>query len=273
MAGLIKTVLSLQHGIIPPVLHLKNLNPHISLENTPFVIPTSLRAWPEGVERRYAGVSGAGLSGTNAHVVLEEAPEPASIRNGASRIEMNLTPYLLPISARDPEALGQLARSYQRELAVSGSTFSRASLQDICYTACMRRTHYPYRIAVVGQSNEELAAQLEAFAVPGTAGEAAGETKPGPVFMFAGQGTQWVGMGRQLFEQEPVFRTVIEECDALLRQHVQWSLLEALQADEQHSRLNETEVAQVALFAIQVALAALWRSWGIVPGAVVAQRW
>ena len=269
MAGLIKTVLSLQHGIIPPVLHLKNLNPHISLENTPFVIPTSLRAWPEGVERRYAGVSGAGLSGTNAHVVLEEAPEPASIRNGASRIEMNLTPYLLPISARDPEALGQLARSYQRELAVSGSTFSRASLQDICYTACMRRTHYPYRIAVVGQSNEELAAQLEAFAVPGTAGEAAGETKPGPVFMFAGQGTQWVGMGRQLFEQEPVFRTVIEECDALLRQHVQWSLLEALQADEQHSRLNETEVAQVALFAIQVALVALWRSWGIVPGAVV----
>lgn len=269
MAGLIKTVLSLQHGSIPPVLHLKNLNPHISLENTPFVIPTSLQAWPEGVERRYAGVSGAGLSGTNAHVVLEEATELASIRNGASRIEMNTTSYLLPLSARDPEALGKLALAYQRELAVSGSTLCGASLQDICYTASMRRTHYPYRIAVVGQSHEELAAQLAAFAEAGMADEAARETKHGPVFMFAGQGTQWVGMGRQLFEQEPVFRAVIEECDALFRQHVQWSLFEALQADEQHSRLNETEVAQVALFAIQVALAALWRSWGIVPGAVV----
>jgi acyl transferase domain-containing protein len=278
MAGLIKTVLCLQHGIIPPVLHLKTLNPHISLKNTPFVIPTSLRAWPQGVERRYAGVSGAGLSGTNAHVVLEEAPELASIQNDASKIEKDETAYLLPLSARDPQALKQLARAYQRELTAPGSMLPSASLRDICYTASTRRTHYACRIALVAQSHEELASQLETFAegeqVPGTSSEAAGEAKPGPVFMFAGQGTQWVGMGRQLFEQEPVFRALIEECDALLRQHVQWSLLEELQVDEKHSRLHETGVAQPALFAIQVALAALWRSWGILPGGSNwTQRW
>ncbi|WP_235845854.1 type I polyketide synthase [Dictyobacter aurantiacus] len=269
MAGLIKTVLCMQHGMIPPVLHLKNLNPHISLENTPFVIPTSLQTWPEGVERKYAGVSGAGLSGTNAHVVLEEAPEPASMHSGVARTEMKHIPFLLPLSARDPEALRQLAHLYQRELSTSGSAIGSASLQDICYTASMRRTHHPYRMAVVGQSHEELAFQLEEFAEGRLVSETAGETKQDPVFVFAGQGTQWPRMGWRLFEQEPVFRAVIEECNALLEKHVQWSLLEALQADERHSRLNETEVAQVALFATQVALAALWRSWGIVPGAVV----
>ncbi|HZU68918.1 MAG TPA: type I polyketide synthase [Ktedonobacteraceae bacterium] len=268
MAGLIKTVLSMQHGLIPPVLHLKTLNPHISLKDTPLVIPTSLRAWPEGIERKYAGVGGAGLSGTNAHIVLEEASDNGTLHSTQEHVS-----FLLPISARDPEALRQLARVYQRELAIPGGTLAGASLRNICYTASMRRTHYPYRLALVGQSHEELASQLATFTGEEQgarmANEAAGEARPGPVFMFAGQGTQWAGMGQQLFEQEPVFRAVIEACDALLSEHVQWSLIEELQADEQHSRLNETVIAQPAVFAIQVALAALWRSWGIEPGAVV----
>ena len=126
---------------------------------------------------------------------------------------------------------------------------------------------------MVGQDHEELASQLEEFAegsqIPEIVGRITDETKNDLVFMFAGQGTQWLGMGRQLFDWEPVFRVAIEECDTLFKRHVKWSLLEVLQADEQSARLNETEVAQVVLFAIQVALAALWRSWGITPGAVV----
>lgn len=273
MAGLIKTVLCLQHGIIPPLLHLKTLNPHISLEHTPFVLPTSVRSWPEGVERRYAGVSGAGLSGTNAHVVLEEAPNIPGKRNDTAPTEANHTVYLLPLSARTPEALRQLAHVYQRELVNAESALSTATLQNICYTASLRRTHYACRGAVVGQSHEELAALLETFAekeqVSGASSEVRSESLPGPVFMFAGQGTQWAGMGRQLFEQEPVFRSVIEACEDVLNGYVSWSLLAELQANERHSRLHETAIAQVALFAIQVALVALWRSWGIVPGAVV----
>ena len=273
MAGLIKTVLCLQHGLIPPLLHLKALNPHISLDGTPFVLPTSLRAWPEGVEHRYAGVSGAGLSGTNAHVVLEEAPHAPGRHTGTPEIGTKHTAYLLPLSARDPEALRQLAHAYRRELADAASPLSRATLQDICYTASLRRTHYACKGAVVGQSHEELAALLETFAererVPVPSSEAGGESLPGLVFMFAGQGTQWAGMGRQLFEQEPVFRSAIEACEVALKGLVAWSLITELQADEKRSRLHETAVAQVALFAIQVAQVALWRSWGIVPGAVV----
>ncbi len=273
MAGLIKAVLCMQHGMLPPVLHLKELNPHISLENTPFVIPTSLRSWPQGIKRKYAGVSGAGLSGTNAHVVLEEAPDSGLIPNGVARDEIERTSHILPLSARDPEALRQLARTYQHELVTPESLLSRASLRDICYTASVRRTHYPYRIALVGQDHEGLASQLEALTenerVPITVSEAVGESKPDPVFMFAGQGTQRVGVGRQLFEQEPVFRASIEECDALLRQYISWSLVEEFYADSKHSRLHKTQVAQVVLFAMQVALVALWRSWGIVPGAVI----
>lgn len=269
MAGLIKTVLCMQHGQLPPLLHLKQLNPHISLEGTPFVLPTTLRAWPAGSERKYAGVSGAGLSGTNAHIILEEAP----VREKSNDVPLpaNAEPasYLLPLSARDPEALRQLMLVYQDELTQPGKALTNALLRDICGTASMRRTHYPYRVAVAGQSHKELASRLTSLSEQKQTDAISKENMAGPVFLFAGQGTQWAGMGRQLYEQEPVFRAKLVACDALLKPYVSWSLLEELQADESHTRLHETEVAQPALFAIQVALAALWSSWGIVPGAVV----
>lgn len=271
IAGLIKVVLSLRHEAIPPNLHFETLNPHISLAGTPFVIPTELRPWPSGAERRYAGVSSFGFSGTNAHVVLEEAPR----RPEADRREEPSAgrPYLLPLSARSPEALNALARIYRDSLETL-EPGGVGSVADIVYTASVRRSHHHDRLAVVGRSHRELVENLGAF-LEGTArpGTSSGRVDPGRqqglVFAFSGQGSQWVGMGRELLKAEPVFRTTVEQCDALLRRHAGWSLLDELGADASRSRLDETEVAQPALFALQVALAALWRSWGIVPDAVV----
>jgi myxalamid-type polyketide synthase MxaE and MxaD len=270
VAGLIKAVLSLQHEIIPPHLNLKGLNPHISLENTPFVIPTEERPWPSDSERRYHGLSSFGFSGTNAHVVLAEAPQ-ISVSHPHEEVPASGRAYLLPLSARTPEALRAHAQAVQNSLAAAGSS---VSLQDMCYSASARRSHHDHRLALVGHSHEEFTDGLGAFLQ--------GEVRPGTysahkdpgrqhklVFVFSGQGAQRAGMGRELLEQEPVFRETVEKCDELLHKYASWSLLEELSADEDRSRLDETEIAQPATFALQVALAALWRSWEIEPDAVV----
>ena len=182
------------------------------------------------------------------------------------------TTYLLPLSARSEPALKALARSYRDFLNAPEST---ASLYDICYAASARRSHHEYRLAATGNSAAQLADALDAFI--------AGETRPGLssgrklsdrqrklVFVFPGQGSQWFGMGRELLKTEPVFRDAIERCDRAMRPYGDWSILKELEAaDASRSRLGEIDVLQPALFAIQVALAALWRSWGIEPHAVV----
>ncbi len=179
---------------------------------------------------------------------------------------------MLPLSARSPEALHSLARAYQISLAAPEST---ASLRDICYSASVRRSHHDYRLAVTGHTLEQLSEVLEAF----LRGEARPGLSSGPkvsgrrrklVFVFPGQGSQWFGMGRKLLEQEAVFREVVESCDRAMRPYGDWSLLAELTAtDRAQSRFNEIDIIQPALFAIQVALAGLWRSWGIEPQAVV----
>jgi acyl transferase domain-containing protein len=272
IAGLIKVVLSLQHELIPPHLHFTSLNPHISLDHMPFVIPTQAYPWPAGSKRRCAGVSSFGFGGTNAHIILEEAPQvPAAPPEKESQ-----PPYLLPLSAHNPEALQSLAQSYLdflTNITVSNSIAGEVQpdLADICYTASVRRNHYDYRMTLVGDSSQAIVEQLNAFIQGKTRAEAnlsqrTAVGSPKPVFVFSGQGPQWWAMGRELLAQEPVFRAVIEECDTLLRQYTSWSLMTELTAAEAESRLDQTEVAQPALFALQVALAALWRSWGIVPG-------
>ncbi|WP_438004841.1 beta-ketoacyl synthase N-terminal-like domain-containing protein [Sorangium sp. So ce321] len=267
VAGLIKAVLALQHGAIPANLHFRALNPRIKLEGTSLTIPARKLAWKAGGAARLAGVSAFGLSGTNAHVILEEAPPSAAASAGEAPV------VLLPLSARTPEALLAAARAL-RDLLREPVTGASPRLSDIAYTASVRRSHHSHRLAVVGSSREELAASLDAC-VEGQAppGATRGVAEPGArarvVFVFSGQGSQWAGMHRELFAEEPSYRAALEACDALVRRHAGWSLLDELAAPEATSRLQETEVAQPALLAVQVAMTELWRSLDIRPGAVV----
>jgi amino acid adenylation domain-containing protein len=269
IAGLIKTVLAIQHRQLPPSLHFKEANPLIPFDKLPFVVQQGTGKWPNEDEVLVAGVTSLGFGGTNCHVVVEEPP-PRPQADGA-RVPDSQQTYLLPLSAHTPEALADLARSYQNFLE---SAESGVALHDLCYTASLRRTHRDHRLALTVHSYEDLADSLAAFLQ--------GEPRPGVVsgkrpsggarkivFVFPGQGAQWWAMGRELFEQEPVFRSVLEECDQALRRHADWSLLEQFTAQEEESKLDRIDVIQPTLFALQVALAALWRSWGIEPDAVV----
>ncbi|MBI2838246.1 MAG: amino acid adenylation domain-containing protein [Acidobacteria bacterium] len=270
IAGLIKVALSLKHKTIPPILHFSRLNPNISLEGTPFVIPTEPMAWPNGSERRLAGQSAFGWSGTNAHVILEEAPVSCAIpADGAGSTD---GAYLVPISAQSAEALETLAHSYRHFL--SAEPAGLPALADIAFTASVRRTHHEYRLAVVGSSHaavaEHISAYLQGEARPGlSSGHREVQRRRKLVFVFPGQGGQWVGMARDLLAQEPVFRSALEQCEQALRPYVDWSLLEVLTTDCSPSPHERIDVIQPAIFAIQVALAALWRAWGFFPDAVV----
>lgn len=280
IAGLIKVALALQHRQIPPSLHFKEPNPHIPFDKLLLRVNTTLSPWTAPGGKAIAGVSSFGFGGTNAHVVLQEPPQSEwGMRNAgwsddSHRLESDYTKsaYLLPLSARSPDALDSLARDYQKYLKRPRPA---ASLYEICYSASTRRSHHDYRLAVTGKSAEHLSDALEAsLQEQARAGLSYGRKTSGHrkklVFVFPGQGTQWFGMGRTLLEQETVFREAIELCDRAMLPHGDWSLLtEVTASDAAHSRLAEIDVLQPVLFAIQVALTALWRSWGIEPDAVV----
>lgn len=265
MAGVIKTVLALRHERIPANLHFERLNPHISLQGTRLVIPTEARPWPAGASRRLAGISSFGFGGTNAHVLLEEAPRMASPPRDSIGV------VLLPLSAHTSEALHARARDLEAYLTGRGAT---TPLEDVSYTLAARRTHFEHRLAVVGDTTTETVSRLRQFRDGHTSfGSNAGRRPPGPppriAFVFSGQGSQWWSMGRELLRDSAIFREVLEACDRVAQQKGEWSLLAELAADESASRLDRTDVAQPALFAIQVGLVALWRSWGIVPAAAL----
>jgi acyl transferase domain-containing protein/acyl carrier protein len=269
VAGLIKASLALKHKTIPPSLHLREPNPNIPWQNLPLTVQRELGPWPDSPGPARAGVSSFGISGTNAHVVLEEAPEAAPAETGVST-----TAHLLPLSAHSPEVLEDTARAYVGFLRGEGGADS--SLEDVCYTAGVRRTHHAHRLALVGGSREHFAEHLEAYlegeSRPGmSSGRKLGDLRRKLVFVFSGQGSQWVGMGRELLEQEPAFREAMERCDRAIRNYTGWSVLEELAADEARSRLAEVDVVQPAIFAVQVSLAALWTSWGVEADAVVGQ--
>ncbi|WP_338866151.1 type I polyketide synthase [Myxococcus stipitatus] len=268
VAGLMKVVLSMRHGELPPHLHFTQPNPHVPWAQLPLKVPTELTPWTSRGPR-IAGVSSFGISGTNAHVILEEAPRS---KVEPSKEEGDGRPVLLPLSARSPEALTAFAEAHAELL---GDPAATGTLREIAHTASVRRSHHPHRLAVVGSSRQDLVEALRASTRgephPGVIRRQANfeEEFPRVAFIFPGQGSQWLGMGRQLLREEPVFREAIEACERAMRPHVEWSLVEELGADEAHSHLAEIDVVQPVLFAMQVALAALWRSWGIEPDAVV----
>ncbi len=267
VAGLIKMVLCLQHDEVPAAVHFHQLNPHISLAGTRLFIPTAPHHWPAG-QRRIGGVSSFGFGGTNAHVVVEEAPQiPATA--AAPGLP------LLVLSAQSPGALADMTVAMADQLETNGdSTNAAAALSDVCATAALRRTHHDERAAVVGSSIDDLVERLRAVASGDRqAGVTVGRREPGArrrvAFVCTGQGNQWWGMARELLASSPVFREVVERCDRLLAEHVEWSLLDELARSEAESRLERTEIAQPAIFAVQVGLAAVWGSWGITPDALV----
>lgn len=269
VAGFIKTVLALQHHTIPANLHFQELNPYIALDGSRLVIASQETTWETGPEPRMAGVSSFGWSGTNAHLILEEASDqpPAQIENLPA--ELPTEAYILPISARSSPALKALAQSFQQYLSKDG-----VSLANMCYSAAFRRSHHEERLAVVGRSANELKDKIEAFTLNETrSGLAYGSTGlgklPGIVFVFPGQGGQWQGMGRQLLEHDPAFKTVIENCAQAFQPYVDWDLIEQMTAGEGTSRLDEIDVIQPTLFAIQIGLVACLGALGITPDAVV----
>jgi acyl transferase domain-containing protein/SAM-dependent methyltransferase/acyl carrier protein len=250
VAGLIKTVLALQHGQIPPHLHFQKLNPHIDWNGTPVRIPLEAQPWLIGALPRVAGVSSFGFSGTNAHVILEEAPVLETPQRERER-----PLHILALSARTEAALNALRDGYAEELARPD-----AALGDICYTANAGRAHFQERAVYTGASSAGI------LSAPVARRRA--EAVPEVVFLFPGQGAQYAGMGKELFETQPVFRQVLEDCAAHLARDLEAPLFEVLWGKATHL-LDQTAYTQPALFALEYALARLWQSWGIQPSAVL----
>lgn len=274
IAGLIKTVLALQHHTIPSNLHFQKLNPHISLADTRLKIASQEYPWQSSDESRFAGVSSFGWSGTNAHLILEEAPQTKTNQqthpSHTSHTTEEVHPhYILPISARSSQALKALTQAYLEKLSIA-----ELSLTDLCYSASLHRSHYDHRLAISGQTAERLIDGLSAYVndeshsslVTGYVEE---NRQPGLVFVFPGQGGQWVGMGRQLLAEDMTFKQAIERCTEAFQSHVDWNLIDILTSDDQSNRLEEIDVVQPVLFAIQVALTECLRAHGIVPEAVI----
>jgi acyl transferase domain-containing protein len=263
VAGLIKVALSLDRGAIPPNLHFERLNPNISFDGTTFAVPTELTQWPAPRGQRIAGVSSFGFSGTNAHVIVEEAPvrppAPADARRPLS---------LLALSAKTETALAELARRYADRLSADATT----PVADLCFSANSGRSHFSHRLAAVAETREGIADRLTDFVegIPGDEPAVGHGDNADVVFLFTGQGSQRVGMARELYETQPTFRRVIDHCDDLLRPVLQTPLLSALYPPGPESGLlDQATYAQPALFAIEYAMAELWRSWGVEPAAVL----
>ncbi len=263
IAGLIKTVLALQQGELPPTLHFERPNPKIDFDHSPFFVNGTLRAWPRGAVPRRAGVSSFGIGGTNAHVVLEEAPLPPA--SGASR------PWqLLLLSAKTPTALEAATRNLVAHLREN----PEANLADVAYTLQTGRRPMRHRRMVVCQS---VADAIQALESGDTARVFTGETSGSgtPVaFMFPGQGAQRVNLGRELYAIERDFRAEIDACCEAMKPRLRLDLREVMFpatecTEEAAARLGQTMLTQPALFTIEFALARLWQSWGIRPQAML----
>ncbi len=294
VASLIKVALALQHQKIPPHLHLQELNPYISLAGTSFAIPTKLQPW-DIVNNRFAGISAFGFGGTNCHLVLEEAhPEfGRSTAPASAQHLMSVAPasppidprprHLLALSAKTEPALRDLILAYQSFL----ESHSEVDLADVCFTANTGRSHFDQRLAIVADSLPQMQKRLTAFLAGGSPedwvrGTMTSRRQPKVAFLFTGQGSQYINMGRQLYETQPIFRETLDYCDLILRNELDQSLLTVLYPNPsavETAEINPTAIdtaaidttayAQPAIFALEMALVRLWQSWGIEPSLVV----
>ncbi len=266
IAGLLKVVLALQKREIPPNLHLKEKSPYIDWDHLPIVVPTSLTPWVPVNGKRLAGVSSFGFSGTNAHLVLEESPE---LKRPWTEMERPI--HLLALSAKSDQALNELVQ----KISICLESADADALADICFSANAGRSHFTHRVTVLAENAKEVRTGLSAFirhqeTANLIAGTMTDLNSPPVAFLFTGQGSQYIGMGRELYETSPTFQRVMDRCDKILRPHLQRPLLSVLYPQaEDASLLDNTAYTQPALFAIEYALAELWRSWGVRPSFVM----
>ena len=270
VAGLIKTALALKHRHLPASLHQQTPNPAIAWDDLRLRVNATARPFPADATPARAGVSAFGIAGTNAHIVLEEAQAVAGVGApvpAARRAEEVDCVHVLPLSARTHAALRALAARYRDLLAAEA-----ARLDAICWSAATRRQHLEQRLALAARTPAEAIEALDAFLAGGDhaalATGVAADAAPRVAFVFPGQGGQWQGMARDFLAQEPVFRQSMQACDAAIRAVAGWSLLERLESNDS-AWLERIDEVQPALFALQVALATLWQTWGIAPAAVV----
>ena len=265
IAGLIKAVLMLKYAQIPPNLHLKELNPHLPANSFPMTVPRHLEPWEEHEHPRIAGVSSFGFGGTNAHVVVQEAPSAT----GAKKTDSATTTHLLVLSAKDELSLTTLAQRYDFFIKQHQN-----ALPEICARAATGREHFEQRLAVMGKSADQLCQGITAFLNGNTKSSfVAGRAMLPPqklVFLFSGLGRQYTQMGRTLYENEPLFRAAMDKCAQIADPLLAKPLLEIL-----YPRIDEvagsfkTGGNPTALFALEYSLAELWLSWGVTPDAVL----
>ena len=256
VTGLIKTVLALHEGVIPPTMHFRSPNPRLGLDGSPFFVADRLLPWTAAATPRRAGVSAFGVGGTNAHVVLEAAPAvpPANPRDQQ--------PHLLVLSARSKAALAQARAALAERLAEN----DLPSLADVAHSLRRGRRGFTHRCAVVAGDRDDAISQLAGpVQLTGIAGE------PPPVlFLFPGQGSQYVGMGSDLYRDQSVFRATMDRCAAILQPLIGLNLTDALYGPAASAdALGQTALAQPAIFAVSYALAQLWMSRGIRPAAMI----
>ncbi len=263
VASVIKLVMALRHQKLPASLHVRQLTPSIPWETLPVRVSTALHDWnPAGGARRIAGASAFGFSGMNAHVLVAEPPAAAALQAAPAR-----PLYALPLSAKNDAALQALAQRYADHLEQRPAD----ALADVCATAAIGRSHHLLRTVLVAADRAGMQAQLRELARTGQSavqGTVSASGRNRVAFLFTGQGAQYVGMGRELYDAEPVFRATIDRCAAVLDPLLGKPLREVM-FEETGGSLDQTGFTQPALFAIEVALAATWRSWGIEPTVVI----
>lgn len=273
VAGLVKAALVLKHGRIPASLHFDTPNPHIDFTALKLRMPVANETFPGNGATRLAGINSFGFGGSNAHVILSEAPKltpRAHVTPDTSRA------WPLTLSARSEEALR--ASAWQLSVWLDDHSKLNGSsplLPDLTYMLGARRNHHSHRLALTARTIGEMVQELSAFSTgqPGPRMRTAFTPRPEQatrvVFVMSGQGPQWQGMGRELMQHEPVFKRMIEDCDKAMRPWAKFSLMDELNRPEAETKMQRTEISQPAIFAMQMALAALWQSWGIQPAAVV----
>lgn len=263
IVGVIKTVLALRHGTLPASLHAEHPIERIDWETAGVAVQNRPARWLRGTRPRRAGVSSFGISGTNAHIVLEEAPSAVAEPDSAG------TATLFPLSARGDASLrGQLER-----LIGLVESDPDLALPSVARSLALHRTHFERRAVVVAADRAELLDGLRAAALgdpaPNTVGPEDAVISGKVAFVFPGQGSQWLRMGRDLWSESPVFRAEFARCDEALRPHTGWSAVGVLCGDADAPPLRDDDVVQPMLFAVMVSLAAMWRAAGVLPDAVV----
>ena len=265
LLGIVKAALSLDQGIIFPSVHFKSLNPNIDLGGAPVRVPSAPVRWPRGKRPRLAGVNSFGYSGTNAHTILREAPIPA--RGEAPAVRPS---EMLLLSAKSRANLQEVADRWIEFLDQD----SPVPLRDVVFTAAVGRAHFRHRLAVVAPTKEEIAEKLQSWREGRiskglSAGQSAVGRKLKTAFVFTGQGAQYAGMGKQLYDLEPRFKAAIDRCAAVMDAELGVPLCDVLFGPEASKYLDNTRYVQPATFAIEYALADLLRCWGVTPDFVI----